>query len=110
MYFSKREVPEVQVSHLEVVVYNGNFEEAFRRFKTLVQNEGIIAEYKARQAYEKPSERMRRKCREAEERRLLQESREAQIISGEWDKRQKKKELKRLARIEARKKQLTDTM
>jgi small subunit ribosomal protein S21 len=90
---------------LEVVVQNGNFEEASRRFKTFVQNEGIIADYKTRQAYEKPSERKRRKSREAEERKFLLETREAQIISGEWDKKQKKKELKRQEKAAARRNQ-----
>lgn len=109
----KREVKE-QLPHyldqsafepLEVKV-TGSFEEAFRRFKTQVQNEGVVATYKARQSYEKPSERKRRKRREAEERRLLQASREAQMISGEWDKRQKRKEQKRQARVERRKQEV----
>lgn len=96
---------ELVFKHLEIPVINGNFEDAFRKFKTLVQNEGIIATYKARQAYEKPSERERRKRREAEERRLLTAAREAQILSGEWDKRQKRKEQKRLQKSEERRKQ-----
>ena len=45
---------------LEIRVGN-NFEEAARRFKTLVQAEGIIADFKERQGYEKPSVAKRRK-------------------------------------------------
>lgn len=110
MYFSRKiqtnnAKEEVDIKHLEVAVYN-NFEDAFRRFKTLVQNEGIVADYKARQGYEKPSEKKRRKRREAEERRLMLAAREAQIISGEWEKRQKRKEQKRQLRADERRKQL----
>lgn len=109
MHFSKnlkKEFKEeVIIDHLEVHVQHGNFEDAFRRFKTLIQNEGIVAEYKARQSYEKPSEKKRRKRRESEERRFLTAAREAQILSGEWEKRQKKKEAKRQIRAEERRKQ-----
>lgn len=93
---------------LEIEVRNDNFEDAVRRFKTLVQAEGVIAAYKSRQAYEKPSERKRRKSREAQERAALQALREAQIISGEWEKRQKRKEAKRLAKQEKRQETTTN--
>lgn len=92
---------EFVVKPLEVVV-TGSFEDACRRFKTMVQSEGIISTYKAKQAYEKPSEKKRRKSREAEERRLLLASREALILSGEWEKRQKRKEQKRQEKVEER--------
>ena len=88
-------VDELVFSPLEVKVVNGNFEAAFRQFKTLVQNDGILADYKTASRYEKPSERKRRKSKEAAEREFLVLNREKQIASGEWDKRQKKKELKR---------------
>lgn len=105
MHFSRQirrdNKEELVIRPLEVIV-TGSFEDACRRFKTLVQNEGIIANYKSRQTYEKPSEKKRRKHREAEERRLLLASREALILSGEWDKRQKKKEQKRQEKVEER--------
>lgn len=91
--FAKNE-KEVVVDYLEVQVY-GSFEEAFKRFKSLVQKEKIVSNFKDRQSYEKPSEKKRRKAREAVERKLLTESRERLILSGEWDKRQKRKEVKR---------------
>lgn len=94
---------------LEVKVINNDFEEAFRRFKSMVQNDGILIQYKMRQTYEKPSEKKRRKRREAEERRFLAASREAQILSGEWERKQKKRDVKRQQKMEMRKKQDTST-
>lgn len=87
---------EVVIKPLEVQVHN--FEEAFKRFKSLVQREKVVSDFKEKQSYEKPSERKRRKSREALERKLLTESREQLMLSGEWDKRQKRKELKRKQR------------
>lgn len=85
---------EIEVTH--------SFEDAFRRFKSLVQKERIIGQVKARMEYEKPSEKKRRKRREASERRYLQDMREKMIESGEWEKRKKKKDLKRTERLEAK--------
>ncbi len=90
-----RKVAEVVVLPLQVEVINGNFEEAFKRFKSLCQKEKILIQYKERMSYEKPSEKKRRKSRQALERKLLLENREQLILSGEWDRRQKKKEIKR---------------
>jgi ribosomal protein S21 len=72
-----------------------HFEDAFRKFKALVQRERIVGQVKERMSYEKPSEKKRRKRREAQERRLLTAMREKLIASGEWEKRQKRKEQKR---------------
>lgn len=100
---------EVVIKPLEVQVHNHNFEEAFKRFKSLVQREKVVSDFKERQSYEKPSERKRRKSREALERKLLTESREQLILSGEWDKRQKRKELKRKQRrLENQQKKVSD--
>ncbi len=41
------------------------FEKALRRFKKKIERDGIIKLLKARKHYEKPSERKRRKQREA---------------------------------------------
>lgn len=86
---------EVVIKPLEIQVVNDNFEDAFRKFKVLVQKEKILSIYKERQMYEKPSVKRRRKAREAFERKLMAEAMEQQILSGEWEKKQKKKELKR---------------
>lgn len=92
---------EVVVETIEVKVY-GDFENAYRKFKSLVQKEKIIAAYKQRQSYEKPSAKKKRKSREAHQRLLMADAREKLIISGEWEKRQKKKEVKRAKKIAER--------
>ncbi len=52
-----------------VEVYeNEPFEKAFKRFKRLVEKEGILTEVKRRQFYEKPSEKKKRKERQARKR------------------------------------------
>jgi small subunit ribosomal protein S21 len=55
----------VQAQPLEVKVYNNNFDKALRAFRTLVQKERILSTYKESQAYEKPSDKRRRKRNEA---------------------------------------------
>lgn len=91
---------EVEVLPLEIHIHNNNFEDGFRKFKSLIQKEQIITNYKQRMAYEKPSEKIRRKEREAAERKFLTECREREMISGEWDKRQARKEKKRQEKME----------
>lgn len=44
-------------------------EKALRRFKRLIEREGILKALKARKHYEKPSERKRREMRQAISRR-----------------------------------------
>lgn len=56
---------------LEVRVYNNNFDKALRAFRALVQKERILSVYKEKQAYEKPSQKRRRKKNEAK-RKLLE--------------------------------------
>lgn len=68
-----------------------DFEHAHRAFKSLVQKEKVISLYKERQFYEKPSDRKRRKKREAFEKRLSMERKTQLIKAGEW-KNQKQKE------------------
>ena len=46
-----------------------NLEKALRRFKRLVEREGILKTLKAKKHYEKPSERKRREMRQAISRR-----------------------------------------
>jgi len=96
---SKIPGPAVRVKPIEIEV-TGSFEDAFRRFKSLVQKERIIGQVKARMEYEKPSERKRRKRREAYESRMLQAMREKMIESGEWERRKRQKEQKRAEKLE----------
>ena len=66
-----------------------DFEHALRRFKMAFQRERIVGLVKEKMAYEKPSEKKRRKRIEARDKRLQAMSREAMIKTGEWDRRQK---------------------
>lgn len=91
--------PAVQIKYVEIPV-TSSFEDAFRKFKSLVQKERIIGQLKAREAYEKPSKAKRRKQREAEQNRILQAMREKMIESGEWEKRKRKKEQKKAEKLE----------
>jgi small subunit ribosomal protein S21 len=44
---------------------NEPFEKALKRFKKKIEREGILRQLKARKHYEKPSEKKRRKRRDA---------------------------------------------
>ena len=50
------------------VMENEPFEKVLKRFKRLVEKEGILTEVKRRQFYEKPSEKRKRKERHARKR------------------------------------------
>ncbi|MEJ7555280.1 MAG: 30S ribosomal protein S21 [Aquificaceae bacterium] len=50
------------------VMENEPFEKVLKRFKRLVEKEGILTEVKRRQFYEKPSEKRKRKERQARKR------------------------------------------
>lgn len=65
-----RKDQERKAQGLEVIVRNGNFESAFRKFKKKVQDEGIIQEFKERQEYTKPSVKRRRAKAAARSRHL----------------------------------------
>ena|SRR6266566_2279726 len=58
-------IQPVQIRPLEVIVYNDNFDRAAKAFRSLVQKERILSEYKDRQSYEKPSDKKRRRRNEA---------------------------------------------
>jgi small subunit ribosomal protein S21 len=81
-------------SPLEVVV-RGNFDRALKIFKSLVQGEKVISQYKERQSYEKPSVKKRRKSAEARRRVYEAEMKARKIASGEYEKERLKKQLKR---------------
>jgi small subunit ribosomal protein S21 len=98
----------LQFRGLEVKVYDNDFEDAFRKFKSLIQKEKIIAEYKEKQRYEKPSDKKRRKKREAIQKVMLAKLREQQIISGEWDKIQARKEARKNKKMEERRKKTSE--
>ncbi len=51
-----------------VVGENEPFDKAFKKFKRLVEKEGILTEVRRRQFYEKPSEKKKRRERQARKR------------------------------------------
>ena len=55
---------------LEVKV-TGSLDDALRRFKSLVNKSRILREYKDKQSFEKPSDKKRRKKKEAAERQRI---------------------------------------
>ena len=63
-----------------------------------VQKDKILALYKEKQTFEKPSAKRRRIKRELIEKQRLSLLRDVQMANGEWDKIQKKKEEKRYQR------------
>jgi small subunit ribosomal protein S21 len=77
---------QVEVSH---------FEDSLRYFKSLVQKDKILSAFRDKQSYEKPSEKKRRKKREAAERRRITNIRDRMMATGEWDRIQKQKDKKR---------------
>jgi ribosomal protein S21 len=98
--------PEIDYSKIrpiEVVVEGSSredFEHAFRKFKAIFQRERVVGQLKEKMAYEKPSEKKRRKRREARDRRLMALMRERMMKTGEWERRQKRKAQKRIKKEE----------
>lgn len=80
----------------------GSPEDAIRKFKVLVQRDGVLSKFKEKQSYEKPSDKKRRKMREATERRLATERRNELIQSGEWEKRYLKRQQKKQQKLNDR--------
>jgi len=92
-----------KIHPLEVVVdgtSREDFEYAVRKFKTLFQRERIVGILKEKSTFEKPSAKKRRKQREARDRDRLTLLREQMMKTGEWDRRQKKKEQKKIYKEE----------
>jgi len=63
-------IQPVEAKPLEVKVYGNNCDKAIKTFRTLVQKERILSVYKDKQAYEKPSDKARRKKNESRRKRL----------------------------------------
>lgn len=87
--------PEFDFSYfqpIQVEVFN-NFEKAAKIFKTLVQSEGVLAKYKEKQSYEKPSEKRRRKHNESVRRVIENEIKQKKILSGEYEREKLKKQV-----------------
>lgn len=96
------EIDELGFRPLEVVVRGDNVDDAIRRFRQLVQADGMLLRLREREGFEKPSDKARRKGREAVRRVHMQDQMEKLMATGEWDKRQEKKEKKRLEKMSKR--------
>lgn len=73
----------------------GNFDRAVKNFRSLVQSEKILATYKEKSRYEKPSEKKRRKQSEALQRVFEEEMKQKKILSGEYEKEKVKKQARK---------------
>ena len=91
----------VQIKFVQVEV-TSSFEDGFRRFKSLVQKERIMAQVKDREHYVKPSDSKRKKRREAQERDYIQKLHATLLKSGELDKRKKRKEKRKNEKMQAK--------
>lgn len=58
------------ISGLKVEVRNGDFNKAMRRFKKMVQDDGLLQELRKREYYEKPSAKRKREKAAARARHL----------------------------------------
>jgi ribosomal protein S21 len=86
---------------LQIEVY-GNFDRAMKAFRSLVQADGVLATFKEKQAYEKPSMRKRRKHDETMQRLYEEKMKQEKIASGEYEKEKIKKEAKKEKRRKER--------
>jgi len=79
---------------LQVKIDKGRAEDGIRLFKSIVQKDKVLALYKEKQHFEKPSVKKRRKQREAAEKRYSLEVKAEMMKNGEWDKKLKRKQKK----------------
>jgi small subunit ribosomal protein S21 len=74
--WDKRQEQEQEFEWGNAVVYldyDENIERAIRRFKKLLKKSGVLEELQKRQAYEKPSDRKRRKKQEQRRKHLKEQ-------------------------------------
>jgi small subunit ribosomal protein S21 len=50
---------------------NESLERALKRFKKKLQREGVLRDYRSRKFYEKPSDKKRRKSKEAQKKKVV---------------------------------------
>lgn len=96
-----KEIEEGYFQPLQVIVHH-NFDRAMKAFRSLVQADQILAEYKRRQTYEKPSEKKRRKRSESIQRVYEEEMKMQKILSGEYDKEKARKQVKKEQKMRER--------
>lgn len=101
----KETSPEMDWSYfspLEIKIHGNNFDRAFKLFRSLVQADGVLAVYKEKQGYEKPSVKKRRKHAETMQRLYEEKIKAEKIASGEYEKEKIKKEAKKQKRRQER--------
>lgn len=70
-----------------VKVFDNNFDKALRKFKKSVSNAGILEELRARESYEKPSLKRKRKLGAAKARyRKKLRTEKAEFPANRWPK------------------------
>lgn len=95
--FKVLKLEQAEVTPLQIEV-DGDFEGACRRFKSLVQKERIIGQIKEKMAYEKPSDKKRKKRREAVERQMILELKHKLMVNGDLTKFKTNKHNEKIAR------------
>jgi small subunit ribosomal protein S21 len=95
---------EIEEGHLQPlqVQVGHNFERAMKAFRSLVQAENVINDWRKRQAYEKPSEKKRRKKAETMQRLYEEEMKAKKMASGEYEREKIKKQQKKEQRMKER--------
>ena len=68
---------------LQAVNYDNNFERMFKTFRAMVQKEKIVSQIKENRAFEKPSDKKRRRVKEAARKRFEDEAFERRMKSRE---------------------------
>lgn len=70
---------QFRLGPIEVEVRNDDIDQALKELKNKLSKDGILAELKARRCYEKPSEKKRRKHREALKKNRKSRGRKARV-------------------------------
>ena len=68
--FSRRKPQQEEARGLKVIVPDGGFERAMRKFKKKVQESGLLQELREREQYEKPTARRKKAKSQARKRWL----------------------------------------
>ena len=82
---SNKNSEPVRVQGAKVEVRNGNVEQALRKFKKRVDDDGRLKEYTEKQHYEKPSELKKRKKKKAIMRTRKEEQKKREIMKKIFD-------------------------
>lgn len=87
---------------LQVKVFNDSFDKAVKAFRSLVQSEKVLSDFKEKSRYEKPSDKHRRKKSESKQRLYEENIKNRKILSGEYEKEKAKKQLRKEQKMRQR--------